>query len=181
MSSSFAPPVNGGVRKHIALGLGAVVIADQPAVVRTVLGSCVAVILHAARLRVSAVCHAQLPEREAGTCCRETCPQPCSAVEVEPNELKYVTCCIRYMLEELARRWVRREEIICTLVGGANVVRNIDVRWSVGDRNVEAALCMLQREGIKVRHRDTGGNKGRVIEHVSDLNRTQIRYHEGPG
>lgn len=85
------------------------------------------------------------------------------------------------MLDELQRRWVNRSEIICTLVGGANVIRNLDARWSVADRNVKMALRTLRCEGIKVSYRDTGGTSGRVIEHTCDLNRTQVRYHDGTG
>jgi chemotaxis protein CheD len=167
-------------RKRISLGLGAVVVVDKPAVVRTVLGSCVAVILHVPRLRLSAVCHAQMPERRAGVCCRDTCPQPCRDSFSDSNDLRYVTCCVRYMLNELRRRQVDKAEIICTLVGGANVIRNIDSRWSVADRNVKMAAKVLKREGIRVCYSDTGGTRGRVIEHICDLNRTKVRYHDGP-
>jgi chemotaxis protein CheD len=157
-----------------------VVVVETPTVVRTVLGSCVAVIFHVPRLRLSAICHAQMPERDHDACCQDTCPRPCRAATSSVSELRYVTCCVRYMLEELRRRWVDKSEIVCTLVGGANVLRNLDVRWSVADRNVKTALKMLRREGIKVRYRDTGGTRGRVIEHTCDLNRTKIRYHDGP-
>jgi chemotaxis receptor (MCP) glutamine deamidase CheD len=82
------------------------------------------------------------------------------------------------MLTELQRRWVDKAEIVCTLVGGANVIRNIDPRWSVGERNVNTALQLLQCERIKIHYRDTGGTRGRVIEHLSDVNRTKVRYHD---
>jgi len=81
------------------------------------------------------------------------------------------------MLRELDQRGVYRSEIVCTLVGGANVVRAIGLQWSVAERNVTAAKEMLKREGIRIGHADTGGNLGRVIEHTSDLNRTRVRYH----
>lgn len=177
-------------RRRISLGLGAVVIVDEPAVVRTVLGSCVAVIFHVPRLHLSALCHAQMPERDRDVCCRDTCPHPCRSSAAksgaaesragESNDLRYVTCCIRYMLEELQRRWVDKSELVCTVVGGANVIRNLDARWSVADRNVAMAINILRREGIKIHYRDTGGARGRVIEHIGDLNRTRVRYHDGP-
>jgi chemotaxis receptor (MCP) glutamine deamidase CheD len=82
------------------------------------------------------------------------------------------------MLSELRRRGVIKTEIVCTLVGGANVIRSIDRRWSVADRNVKMAVKVLKREGIRVCYCDTGGIRGRVIEHICDLNRTKIRYHD---
>jgi chemotaxis protein CheD len=171
---------SGAARKRVSLGLGAVIIVDTPSIVRTILGSCVAVILHVPRLRVSAICHAQMPEREAGLCCSDTCPQPCGGKQSDSTDIRYVTCSIRYMLNDLHRRHVIKAEIICTLVGGANVIKNIDPRWSVGERNVEMAASVLKNEGIRVSYSDTGGTLGRVIEHTSDLNRTKVRYHDSP-
>ena len=166
-------------RRRISLGIGAVVVVDAPTVVRTVLGSCIAAIFHVPRLRVSAVCHAQMPEPGDGLHCDETCPHPCRQRRPsDTNDLKYVTCCIRYMLDELEKRGVGKSEIVCTLVGGANVVRNIDLRWSVAGRNVTMAKRVLAREGINIRYEDTGGSQGRVIEHTNDLNQTKVRYHE---
>ena len=170
----------GNKRERGSLGLGAVGIVDTPSIVRTILGACVAGILHVPRLRVSAVCHAQMPEREAGLCCSDACPQPCGGKQSDSTDLRFVTCSIRYMLNDLHRRHVIKAEIICTLVGGANVIKNIDPRWSVGDRNVEMAVSVLKSEGIRVAYSDTGGVKGRVIEHTSDMNRTKVRYHDSP-
>lgn len=164
-------------RQRVSLGLGCVVVAQTPSVVRTVLGSCVAVILHVPRLRLSALCHAQMPEKQTEHRCFESCPNPRYQELPDANELKYVTCCIRYMLDELLRRRVRKGEIVTTLVGGANVIRNIDPKWSVASRNVAIAQSMLEHEGISIAYSDTGGIEGRVIAHLSDVNATRVRYH----
>jgi chemotaxis receptor (MCP) glutamine deamidase CheD len=83
------------------------------------------------------------------------------------------------MLRALRRLGVVKREIVATVVGGANVILDIDPRWSVASRNVSMAMSLLEREAIPITYADTGGIRGRVIEHVSDLNRTKIRYH-GP-
>jgi chemotaxis receptor (MCP) glutamine deamidase CheD len=72
---------------------------------------------------------------------------------------------------------VAKKDIVSTVVGGANVLRNIDPQWSVASRNVTAAMAMLEKDKIGVAYADVGGTKGRVIEHFSDLNRTKVRYH----
>ena len=118
-----------------------------------------------------------MPEKATEHRCSESCPNPCYQEQPDSNELKYVTCCIRYMLDNFLRRGVRKREIITTLVGGANVLRNIDPKWSVAARNVAIAQSMLDHEGLAVAYADTGGIEGRVIEHLSDLNRTKVRYH----
>jgi chemotaxis protein CheD len=165
-------------RERVSLGLGCVVLAETPSIVRTVLGSCVAVILHVPRLRISTLCHAQMPEKHRDGRCFEFCPKPCYVELPGSNEMRYVTCCMRYMLRELGRLHVAKKEIVSTVVGGANVLRNIDPQWSVAGRNVTAAMAMLEKEKIRVAYSDVGGTKGRVIEHFSDLNRTKVRYHD---
>ncbi len=178
LSSPTEPTVGNAIKRaRITLGLGEVIVASKPSIVRTVLGSCVAAILHVPRLRISALCHAQMPERHGDGRCRDSCPHPCFLEAPATNDRKYVTCCVRHMLHELRRRRVRNDEIVVTLVGGANVLANIDPRWSVASRNVEVAEAMLAQTGIVIAYADTGGTRGRVIEHVSDLNHTKVRYH----
>jgi chemotaxis receptor (MCP) glutamine deamidase CheD len=81
------------------------------------------------------------------------------------------------MLRVLQRRDVANKEIVATLVGGANVLENLSPQWSVASRNVAVATEMLARSRIRLAYQDTGGTRGRVIEHLSDVNRTRVRYH----
>jgi chemotaxis protein CheD len=159
------------------LGQGEVFLAKKPAAVKTVLGSCVAVIFHIPRLKISSLCHALLPEPHGDGRCRETCPRRCSRLQSEFGDLKYVTCCIRKMLEGLHQFEVRRKEVITTLVGGANVLTTLDQRWSVADRNIAVAIATLERHRLPIQYMDVGGNEGRTIEHLSDVNRTTVRFH----
>jgi chemotaxis receptor (MCP) glutamine deamidase CheD len=85
------------------------------------------------------------------------------------------------MLTDLHRRQVSHAEIVCTVVGGANVMRQIERRWSVGERNVATATDLLAGEGIRVAHADTGGTRGRTVVHICDLNITNVQYHQDLG
>lgn len=160
--------------------MGAVVVVEQPTTVWTVLGSCIAVVLHVPRLRVSAVCHAQLPEPPPGTgpSCIDACPRPCSREPPKSQTLRYATCCIRLMLSELFRRGALKVEMVATLIGGANVVSLIAPNRSAGERNVAVAQAMLAKEGIPIVLSDVGGTRGRNIEHDPATNRTVVRYHD---
>lgn len=164
-------------REEVSLALGAVMVAERPTIVRTVLGSCVAVILHVPRLAISALCHAQMPEKRDERGCRAGCSKPCLAISSFPRELFYVTCSIRFMLTQLRQRSVANHEIVATLVGGANVVPAISTRWSVAKRNLAVARTILDIENIPITYSDTGGVHGRAIRHFSDLNRTEVHYH----
>jgi chemotaxis protein CheD len=161
--------------------LGEVVVAKRPTSIKTVLGSCVAVILHAPRLKISALCHAQMPEKHSDGRCRDSCPHPCNQKSSDLGGFMYVTCCVRKMLSELRRLHVDEGEIVATLVGGANVLQGMDRRWSVADRNVAVAIATLEKQRIPIRYTDVGGTEGRTIEHLSDSNRTTVRYHRTAG
>lgn len=166
------------VRAKVPLGPGEVVLAKRPSAVKTVLGSCVAVILHVPRLRISALCHALMPEQHSEERCRDSQPHPCDSNPAEAGTLKYVTCCIRKMLTDLRRLQVDSKEVVATLIGGANVLEGLNGRWSVADRNVATAIATLEKHHIPIRYMDVGGTRGRTIEHLSDLNRTTVRYHQ---
>jgi chemotaxis protein CheD len=174
------PSTTGLTIPRINLGLGAAVVVDQPTTIWTVLGSCVAVVLHVPRLGLSGVCHAVLPEPHdrAGARCSESCPSPCFRGQPMSEDLKYVSCCVRYMLEQLSRRGALKVEMVASLYGGADVVAAISSNRSVGSRNLAVALAMLERENIPIAVSDIGGTKGRTIEHNSGNNQTAVRHYE---
>ena len=53
--------------QKIFLQPGEVVISTAPQNVWTVLGSCISIVLYSRRLKVSAICHAKLPEQKKNT------------------------------------------------------------------------------------------------------------------
>lgn len=165
---------------RINLGLGAAVVVDQPTTIWTVLGSCVAVVLHVPRLGLSGVCHALLPEPhdKTGARCSESCPAPCFRGQAASDDLKYVSCCVRYMLDQLSRKGALKIEIVASLYGGADVVAAISPDRSVGRRNLAVAHAMLERENIPITISKIGGTRGRTIEHNSGNNQTTVRHYE---
>jgi chemotaxis protein CheD len=177
-TASLSLPWSSSVPR-INLGVGEVVVVDQPTILWTVLGSCVAVILRVPRLELSAMCHAQLPEPGPGTgpSCIDACPSPCDREPPRSRTRRYVTCCLRSMFMELHGRGTLKAEIVASVYGGANVVSLITPNGSVGERNLEIAYAMLAKEGIPVVLSDVGGTQGRSIEHDSGTNRTVVRYH----
>ncbi|UFS71322.1 chemotaxis protein CheD [Geomonas sp. RF6] len=128
--------------------------ADEPIVVSTLLGSCVAVTMFSPRHRIGTICHALLPH-----CRRE---DPCLAAEPEGG--KYVECAIWLMLKGLQTRGVCRGEIEAKIFGGSDM---FDARdggiGTVGTQNIAKALEVLEGEGIRIVSSDVGGPRGRKI------------------
>ncbi len=79
---------------NLFLKPGELVIAEQPCVVSTLLGSCVAVTMVSRRIGVGAICHALLPSCKAKDQC--DCPE----------RFRQVDCAIRGMIAEFVRRGV---------------------------------------------------------------------------
>ncbi len=133
---------------NVYLKPGEVFVARHPALVSTVLGSCVSVVLHAPRNGVGAICHAMLP---GGT---------------ENDDFRYVDKAVSYLYNRLTTLCGGPDDIEAKLFGGADVL-NFGIRNegtpSVGNRNVEAALQTLDMLGLKVSAADTGGIQGRKL------------------
>lgn len=146
---------------NVYLKPGEIFIARSPALVSTVLGSCVSVILHAPRIGVGAICHAMLPGGKA-----------------EQDDFRYVDRAVSYLYNRISALCDGPNDIEAKLFGGANVlnftVRN-DGAGSVGGQNIEAALQALDRLGLRVSAADTGGLQGRKLFFYSHSGEVFVR------
>lgn len=131
-------------------------ITDKPSVVRTVLGSCLAITMYHPHLGISAVCHALLPE-----------PDLHDAEDDSPlNPLKYVTLVIPEMIAKLQDYGIKLEELEVKMFGGADLLSSGGDRKTnqpVGRLNILKALNILKSHGLKVKVSDVGGTLGRKI------------------
>lgn len=146
---------------NIYLKPGELFIARRPTLVSTVLGSCVAVILHAPRVGVGAICHAMLPGGKA-----------------QKDDFRYVDRAVSYLYNRVSTLCGGPNGIEAKLFGGANVL-NFNARdngaESVGCQNIQAALQALDRLGIKVSAADTGGTQGRKLFFYSHSGEVFVR------
>jgi chemotaxis protein CheD len=160
-----APPL-------VFLKPGEIVFSDQPMVVTTLLGSCVAVTMFGPRLRFGAICHALLPS------CRKE--QPCNHGHSEAG--KYVECAVRLMLEELRARGIARSEVEAKLFGGSDMFDTADgSRLSVGSQNMEMARRVLEGASLRLVTEDMGGPRGRKIifhTHTGEVFLKRLRKSE---
>lgn len=137
-------------------------LARTPAIIRTILGSCVGVTFWSARLGVGALCHAQLPR----------CPNPSAGLNVAQGG-RYVDFSIRYLARKFDELGARRSEVQVKLFGGGDVLLVSDppsLRPTVGRMNCEAAIEVLRSEHLDVMASSLGGTSG--------LN---LQFHTGTG
>jgi chemotaxis protein CheD len=142
---------------------GELYLARSPAILRTILGSCVGVTFWSARLGAGALCHGVLPR----------CPHVKPAAFNEAEGHRYVDFSIRYLAQQFDALGAQRHEVEVKLFGGADVLpvdRTLSARPTVGAQNCQAAVEVLAEEGFTVSASDLGGVRGR-----------RIHFHTGTG
>ena len=144
---------------EISLQPGEVYLSRRPAILKTILGSCVGVTFWSARLQAGALCHGILP----------LCPPHTGATE----GYRYVDFSIRYLAGQFDLLGAARQELEIKVFGGADVLPVAAVtraKPTVGVMNCQAALAVLATEGLRVGASDLGGTRGRTL-----------RFHTGTG
>jgi chemotaxis protein CheD len=142
---------------------GELYLARGPAILRTILGSCVSVTFWSKRVGAGALCHGVLPR----------CPlvwPPGSSVS---DGYRYVDFSIRHLAQQFEALQARRDELEVKLFGGADVLPFLSDRPdkpTVGAMNCQVALEVLAEEGFTVTASDLGGVRGR-----------RIHFHTGTG
>jgi chemotaxis protein CheD len=141
---------------------GELYLARGPAILRTILGSCVGVTFWSARLGAGAMCHGVLPRS----------PLRWPPGSTTNDGYRYVDFSIRYLAQQFDALGASRRELQVKVFGGADVLA-IGIRGdkpTVGALNRVAAEEVLAEEGFTVIASDLGGVRGR-----------RIHFHTGTG
>lgn len=147
--------VNAGVAS-VYLKPGELYIAESPALVYTVLGSCVAVTMHSMRLSVGAICHAMLPE--GGAHCEHSRP----GRKGEKSSFRYVDLAVEHMVERLSKLGADTQELEVRVIGGSTMVANRhDLK--IGRLNSKKAYELLEAKGLEITEYAVGGTLGRKV------------------
>ncbi|MEW6669071.1 MAG: chemotaxis protein CheD [Thermodesulfobacteriota bacterium] len=125
-------------------------------IIRTVLGSCVAVTMFHRNTRLAAMCHALMPTCTENRGCSSYCR----------SSAKYVDCIVRRMMGLFFQRNIKAGDIQVKLFGGAD---SLSLRsgarnsLSMGSRNFQQARRAIENEGLRLGTSDVGGDKGRKL------------------
>jgi chemotaxis protein CheD len=137
--------------RDVYLQPGELQLVSEPAVIRTILGSCVGVTFHHPRLGLGGMCHPMLPRMALNR----------AASGTEPK-----TRFVDFAIEEMGRRLdgmgALRKEVETKIFGGGDVlpVHLSSSRPTVGRLNCEAALETLAAEGFEITASRLGGSCG---------------------
>jgi len=132
--------------RQIYLQPGELFVDKQPALVQTILGSCVSVTLFCPRGGFGGICHALLPTGK-------------------PEEAeRHVEGAVRLLLDRMLRLGASHQQLEAKLFGGSRVLGvPPSQRLTVGEQNVAQAKELLQNLHIRLIAHDTGGLRGRML------------------
>lgn len=132
---------------------------QRPHLVRTLLGSCVAVCLWDRRRRHGGMVHSVLPARGGA----------------DPRTAHFVDSGIDLLVGSLLRLGSAPRDLQAKLFGGADVLSQMAFAVSIGDRNVEAALGRLDGHHIPVAASLVGGPRGLVVKQNTATGEVWVR------
>jgi chemotaxis protein CheD len=138
----------------VSVAIGQWVVAAAPARIRTLLGSCVGVVLYDRIARLAGVAHIVLP----------------SAGGAVDHPGKYADTAIPAMIGEMDRQLgvKSRSRLTAKIAGGASMFpvdqgASANARLNIGRRNHEAIERILAELSIPIVARDLGGTAGRRL------------------
>ncbi|GEB80327.1 putative chemoreceptor glutamine deamidase CheD [Desulfovibrio desulfuricans] len=153
--------------RHLHLRIGEGILAARPALIATVLGSCVSVTFHHPSTETGGIFHAMLPT-------------VLGAADGARTPCKYVDAAIETLLGQFARRGIAANDLVVKLFGGAFTMnpeekQRLRCIVDVGGRNVEVARATLQRFGIEPQSEHILGDRGRKLFFHSGTGEVWVR------
>ncbi|MEY2929593.1 MAG: hypothetical protein RL033_342 [Pseudomonadota bacterium] len=128
---------------EVSIQAGGVYVSARPCVVRTILGSCVAVCLFDAERKVGGMNHFMLPEGEPG----------------DALATRYGAQAMDALLRELEARSAQRSRLCAKLFGGARVLPGLQLGQVAAEENVRFVRQFLAGQGIPLAAERVGGEE----------------------
>ena len=140
----------------IYLHPGEIFYSSKPAIVTTVLGSCLSITMFNPKTKFSGISHCQLPFFTKWYNDKLKCNEP----------YKYVDCTITKMLEKFDKQNIKKEEIEIKIFGGGDVIvvkHETENLNTIGRQNITAAIQTINNYQLSITASDVGGKEGRKI------------------
>ena len=142
-----------GFPTHTVIGGEFAVAPDSDNVaLKTLLGSCVALMFYDRKKKIKAMNHFLLPDTNDNS-----------------NDMKYGLYSVEAMLNEMYKLGCSKGNMIAKISGGADIMQINMSAQSIGFRNVEFAKDFCKSEGFKLISEHTRGEHGRLILLANDF------------
>jgi chemotaxis protein CheD len=144
----------------INVGVAQMQTGANPAVLRTILGSCIGICIYDKEKKTGGLAHILLPE-----CTSSDKPE------------KYADTAIPLLINILIKAGCKKENMSAKISGGASMFKfNSNISLSqIGEKNIEMTIKQLEENHIPIMAVDVGGNSGRVIDFHLEDGRLKVR------
>lgn len=141
---------------------GEVLMTDEPLLVTTTLGSCVAACMFDEQTGIAAICHGALPH---------------APLRLHDEPFRYVDEAVLYLVDRYDRLGVPASRLRIKIFGGGDVLGSPprDGFDSIGQQNVFAAMESLGWLGVRPAVRHVGGERGRKLMFVTSTGEVFVK------
>ena len=129
--------------------IGEIYASSKPAVVETILGSCVSVCMYDSRRKVGGMNHILLPGK--------------ADLGNFDGAARYGINAMEMLINNLMKHGAQRKNLKAKVFGGAHIIQSLQMDNSPGLKNVSFVEKFMKIEGIPIVSRDTGGINARRV------------------
>jgi chemotaxis receptor (MCP) glutamine deamidase CheD len=152
--------------KEITLHIGGVHASAEPIVIKTVLGSCVAVCLWDPGTLVGGMNHFLLPDSDGRTS--------------DDQPTRFGVHAMDRLIGEMVKLGADPSRFVAKVFGGASVLALSGPAAGIPRANVRFVRAYLAREGLRVAATNVGGTLPRQIRFCTDTGKVLVRRLVGP-
>lgn len=132
--------------------------------IKTLLGSCVAITLWHPTRRIGGMCHYMLPSRQRRG--------------GEALDGRYGDEAVESMVQAIGKAGARTQDFIAHLYGGADTMpESANLKFNVGERNIEVGWELVDRYGFQLDGVDVGDNVPRTV--ILDIETGMVSMKRG--
>lgn len=140
------------------------IISSEPAIISTILGSCVSVVLYSKKAQVGGITHFALPDRS-------------HASHSTRNDLNFGFTAITKMYEEILEvNGVRKNDLEAKIIGGGCVINEIRQSSNIGALNIQTAQMKLTHLNVPIVAQHVGGSFGRRLFFFTHTGRLRVAF-----
>ena len=149
--------------KRVRIHIGGIYAGNEPAIVQTLLGSCVAVCMYDPARKIGGMNHILLPG------------EPHWDGQTFDNSARFGINAMELLINRLLKLGAVRKSIRTKVFGGAHILRAIREDLSPGRSNLEFVFNFLEFERFSVISQDTGGYNARKIFFRIDTGEVRLK------
>ena len=141
-------------KKMVRIGMAEMLVAGNPTVITTTVGSCIALCMYDPINRIGGMVHIVLPRKA-----------DYSREEKFDTLIRYADKAVPALLSKLISRGAKKEFMRAKMAGGANMFPMFTHPiLNIGRNNAEVVKKKLAELGVPLVAEDIGGNHGRIVE-----------------